>query len=121
MSSEFDLSFETFFRDVFDIDTACGGSNSNDTQHQHHFDDESQAHFEEHWKDLSKQWSGASKCGWPKCPSKATFKSRNAWKTHVYNIHVDPLVCTLPQCSYTKPFGKRNDLYRHISTAHEEV
>jgi hypothetical protein len=43
MSSEFDLSFETFFRDVFDIDMASGNSNSNDTQNQHHFDDKSQA------------------------------------------------------------------------------
>jgi hypothetical protein len=95
--------------------TACSSSPPLETM------DETKAHFEEHWKDFSIQWSGASKCSWPKCPSKATFKSPNAWRTHLSNIHVDPLVCTIPQCSYTKPFGKRSDLYRHISTAHEEV
>ena len=68
--------------------------------------------------DILSQWAGASQCPWPKCISKATFKSRSALKTHLTNIHVTPLVCTYPQCSHNRPFGKQYELDRHVATAH---
>lgn len=68
--------------------------------------------------EILSQWAGASQCPWPKCISKATFKSPSALKTHLTNIHVTPLVCTYPQCSHSRPFGKQYELDRHVATAH---
>lgn len=65
-----------------------------------------------------RKWTGATKCDWPNCHSKAIFKSFSSLKTHTLNIHVSPLVCTLPQCSYKKPFGKMYELLRHNATIH---
>jgi hypothetical protein len=67
------------------------------------------------------QWSGSSKCPWPNCSSKATFKTPSSLRTHLSNIHVTPLICTQPQCPYQRPFGKQYELDRHISTAHGEA
>jgi hypothetical protein len=67
------------------------------------------------------QWSGATKCPWLKCSSRATFKTPSSLRTHICNIHVNPLTCTEPQCSYKRPFGKQHELRRHISTAHETI
>lgn len=77
-----------------------------------------EAHRRQHMDEMLSGWSGASKCLWPKCSSNATFKTRSSLRTHLSNIHVTPLVCTHPQCSYKKPFGKQYELDRHISTAH---
>jgi len=71
--------------------------------------------------EILNQWSGATKCPWPKCSSKATFKTRSSLRTHVGNIHINPLICTHPQCSYKRPFGKQHELDRHISTAHGTI
>jgi hypothetical protein len=64
------------------------------------------------------QLSGANTCIWPKCRSKVLFKSPSPLRTHINNIHLYPLVCTVPQCSHTSPFGKQHDLDRHVSTIH---
>jgi hypothetical protein len=64
------------------------------------------------------QLSGANICIWPNCFSKVLFKSPSSLRTHINNIHLYPLVCTVPQCSHTSPFGKQHDLNRHISTIH---
>jgi hypothetical protein len=79
------------------------------------------AHLEEHWADTLRRWSGPRKCDWLNCKSKATFKSPASLKSHILNIHVTPLVCTHPQCTYTKPFGKESDLSRHVETVHEKA
>jgi hypothetical protein len=79
---------------------------------------EVKAHVEDHLEDLTRQWSCPSKCTWPNCPSKGTFRSRNDLKTHLRNKHLDPLVCTVPQCNYKKPFSKQHELNRHIETCH---
>lgn len=79
---------------------------------------ETKAHLDEHWSAMAEQWSPGTKCSWPSCASKAVFKSFSSLKTHTLNIHVRPLVCTAPQCSYKKPFGKMYELQRHIATAH---
>jgi hypothetical protein len=60
-------------------------------------------------------------CNWPNCSSKAVFKTRSSFQTHIYNIHVIPLVCNVPGCSYVKPFTKRCDLNRHKSTVHGDA
>jgi len=79
---------------------------------------EVKAHFEAHLADLTREWSGPTKCTWPNCPSKGTFRSRNDLKIHLRNKHLDPLVCTVPQCDYKQPFGKQHELRRHMETFH---
>jgi len=76
------------------------------------------AHLKVHLQETLRQWSGPRGCIWKECPSKSTFKSPGAFKSHIFNIHVSPLVCTFPQCTYTKPFGKKYDLDRHVATTH---
>jgi len=80
---------------------------------------ETTAHLEAHWKETRRQWLGPRGCNWPDCPSRATFKSPSSLKSHIFNIHISPLVCTYPQCTYPNPFGKECDLRRHIETVHE--
>jgi hypothetical protein len=63
-------------------------------------------------------WLGPTKCDWPNCTSKATFKTPASLNTHTTNIHTTPLICSVPQCSYKKPFGKNYELQRHIETIH---
>lgn len=82
---------------------------------------QAEGHRNQHSEEILKQWSGASTCPWPKCTSKATFKTRSSLKTHLLNVHVSPLICDEPQCSYKKPFGKQYELDRHVSTAHGEI
>ncbi|KAF8852217.1 hypothetical protein BDZ45DRAFT_114575 [Acephala macrosclerotiorum] len=79
---------------------------------------ETTAHLEAHWEETLQQWRGPRGCDWPGCPSKATFKSPSSLKSHIFNIHARPLVCTHPQCTYTNPFGKQCDLRRHVETFH---
>ncbi len=78
-------------------------------------------HVNVHWTDTLYLWSGARKCDLLNCPSNATFKSPSHLKTHILNIHINPLVCTHSGCSYIKPFGKQYELARHVSTAHGDV
>jgi len=78
-------------------------------------------HLNNHWSETEAQWIGASKCPWSKCSSRATFKSPGSLKIHLFNIHVTPLVCKYPLCTYTKPFGRQFDLDRHILTAHGDA
>jgi len=65
-----------------------------------------------------KAWSIGSRCTWPKCSSKAGFKTRPSLRTHLKNIHVKPLRCSVPDCTWKAPFGKSSDLKRHKETAH---
>lgn len=68
--------------------------------------------------DIDIEWFGPQKCHWQACASKATFRSPSSLKAHIRNVHVSPLICTHPGCSYMKPFGKQCDLKRHIATIH---
>ncbi|KAH9213472.1 hypothetical protein DL95DRAFT_390438 [Leptodontidium sp. 2 PMI_412] len=79
---------------------------------------ETAAHLREHWEERRRQWPALRNCGWQNCQSRATFKSPGSLKSHIFNIHVTPLVCTHPQCTYAKPFGKQYELDRHINTIH---
>jgi hypothetical protein len=79
---------------------------------------ETTAHLQDHWDERRRQWPDLKTCGWPNCQSQATFKSPGSLKSHIFNIHVTPLVCTHPQCTYTRPFGKQYELNRHINTVH---
>lgn len=63
-------------------------------------------------------WSVGDKCTWPKCSSRAVFKSEPLLYKHVVNVHTDPLVCSVPECTYQKPFSRRSDLRRHEQSAH---
>lgn len=92
--------------------TSCSTSLAAATEAQ------SNTHLQWHWAETLRQWSGPRKCDWPNCRSKATFKSPGSLKSHIFNIHVNPLVCTEPQCVYTKPFSSNYDLKRHNSTIH---
>lgn len=80
--------------------------------------DESKSHISNHLNTISEEWSGATACEWPKCTSKALFKTAKLLANHTLNVHVEPLVCTVPSCSHKKPFGKKCDLLRHIRTIH---
>ena len=65
-------------------------------------------------------WSPRSKCTVPGCTSKAIFYSRDAFYTHVKNMHTDPLLCSVEGCTYRKPFGRQSDLKRHKESVHSE-
>ena len=75
-------------------------------------------HIDNHLKILSKEWSGATTCQWPKCTSKSLFKTAKQLADHTLNVHVKPLLCPVPSCSHKKPFGRESDLLRHHKTKH---
>lgn len=73
-----------------------------------------------HRKVLLKTWTVNKKCQWPKCLSRAIFKSKSNYQTHLDNIHVNPLLCGVTGCTYQKPFRNNHDLTRHINTIHSK-
>jgi hypothetical protein len=75
-------------------------------------------HIKDHAQAVSSEWEEGQKCNWYKCSSKASHKSRNLFETHLNNIHVNPLVCTVKNCKHKTPFRANHDLQRHIATAH---
>jgi hypothetical protein len=75
-------------------------------------------HLKEHAQDVSSRWSPGLKCTWHQCSSKASHRSRNLFETHLNNIHLNPLVCTVKPCKHKTPFRANHDLQRHIATAH---
>ena len=78
-------------------------------------------HLTGHGKDAIERFTVPSRCIWPDCSSKATFKTLDTYKRHLNNIHVKPLLCAVPRCSYKKPFRNQNDLDRHSATIHSDV
>jgi hypothetical protein len=36
----------------------------------------------------------------------------------MYNIHAAPILCTIPGCTYKRPFGRKTELERHKQTKH---
>ncbi|KAH8587711.1 hypothetical protein B0O99DRAFT_641127 [Bisporella sp. PMI_857] len=69
--------------------------------------------------DVLSKWPG--RCTWPGCESEAFLKTRKLLETHVYNLHVNPLMCDVPGCTYRKAFAKLGDLERHKATRHERA
>jgi hypothetical protein len=67
------------------------------------------------------QWSLGSNCLWNDCTSKATFNTQAKLQQHLKNIHIQPLICPEPRCTYKKPFRNRGDLNRHKTTAHSRL
>lgn len=73
---------------------------------------------EQHLRLHTERLNGDLRCRWPKCLSRATFRTPSALRTHLINFHVNPLLCTHPGCTYRRPFGKQNDLNRHVISVH---
>jgi hypothetical protein len=62
---------------------------------------------------------GLLKCTWRlDCEAKAPFKSPKALRTHLENIHVNPLTCSEPGCRHKTPFRSNYELERHMKTVH---
>lgn len=53
------------------------------------------------------------------CHYKAEFRTPSQRRQHVQNIHQHPLLCTIPGCTYRRPFGRVSDLTRHVRSVHE--
>jgi hypothetical protein len=77
-----------------------------------------QLHLQEHSNTVSPLWKEGQPCPWPRCTSKATFKTRAVFQTHLDNIHVNPLLCSAKGCTHKKPFRSNSELQRHMQTAH---
>jgi hypothetical protein len=58
-------------------------------------------------------------CTWPGC-TKSKLDTSKRLETHVTNVHLDPLRCTLRGCGRTEPFGRKGDLDRHIASVHKQ-
>jgi hypothetical protein len=80
--------------------------------------EEQKIHIKHHAQEVSSNWSPDRRCTWHNCRSKASHKSQNLFDTHINNIHVNPLVCTVNHCKHKAPFRANHDLQRHIATAH---
>ncbi|CZR62403.1 uncharacterized protein PAC_12300 [Phialocephala subalpina] len=82
------------------------------------------SHLRDHSIEVLRRWEETQPCRCPwsgNCKSKAVFKSRRILQTHLENVHITPLVCTVSGCSYRKPFRSNYDLKRHTLTAHAHV
>ncbi|PVH85994.1 hypothetical protein DL98DRAFT_567863 [Cadophora sp. DSE1049] len=76
------------------------------------------SHLKNHAVQVLGNWTGSQpcRCSWPKCPSKALFKSPRMLQSHLENIHVSPLLCSFPNCIHRTPFRSNFDLKRHLRT-----
>jgi hypothetical protein len=63
-------------------------------------------------------WKENSRCTLDGCKTKTIFKTERSYNNHLNNIHLKPLLCSVPRCSYKKPFRNRSDLNRHKATRH---
>ena len=77
-------------------------------------------HLQSHAGDVIQRRSGDGGCTWSGCHSKAKFKL-SALKLHLQNVHVKPLVCVQPGCSFKQPFRGISDLRRHVNTKHSQT
>lgn len=80
--------------------------------------DTHKSHIKHHAQEVSNKWSPGQKCTWHRCTSNASQRNRNLFDTHINNIHVNPLLCTVLHCKHKRPFRANHDLQRHIDTAH---
>jgi hypothetical protein len=77
-------------------------------------------HLEGHAGEVIQRWPGDGSCTWGGCHSKAKFKL-SALKHHLQNVHVKPLICVQPGCSFKRPFRSIRDLERHVHTKHSQT
>jgi len=77
-------------------------------------------HLQSHAGDVIQRRSGDGGCTWSGCHSKAKFKL-SALKLHLQNVHVKPLICVQPGCSFKRPFRSISDLHRHVHTKHSQT
>ncbi|KAH8656134.1 hypothetical protein BGZ60DRAFT_148863 [Tricladium varicosporioides] len=77
-------------------------------------------HLNHHIAELIRDWEPGipSSCYWPTCTSNLVFNSRKLYQTHLENIHIKPLLCTVQGCKHKSPFRNNYDLDRHIRTIH---
>ncbi|KAH7314064.1 hypothetical protein BKA65DRAFT_516019 [Rhexocercosporidium sp. MPI-PUGE-AT-0058] len=80
-------------------------------------------HLKGHANQVLGNWTSSQpcRCSWPRCPSKALFKSSRMLQTHLENIHVSPLLCSFPNCTHRTPFRSNFDLKRHLRTHSGEL
>jgi len=78
-------------------------------------------HQRMHGKEVLGNWTTNGRCTWNGCVSKAKFGTRKSLQTHLENIHINPLTCTVPACSHKRPFRNNFDLERHKKTAHTKT
>ncbi|PMD12799.1 hypothetical protein NA56DRAFT_454081 [Hyaloscypha hepaticicola] len=76
-------------------------------------------HLKSHAEDVIQRLSNDGSCTWSGY-SKAKFKL-SALKLHLQNVHVKPLICGHPGCSYKRPFRNISDLQRHVHTKHSQT
>lgn len=65
-------------------------------------------------------WRANEGCPRTGCNSKAKFRSHGALLQHIRNVHLQPLICEIPNCSHKKPFTRPTDLRRHVNSAHSD-
>ncbi|TVY83953.1 hypothetical protein LSUE1_G003334 [Lachnellula suecica] len=58
-------------------------------------------------------------CTWPGC-TKSNLDTNKKLETHVTNIHIDPLLCTVTGCKRMAPFGRKGELDRHKASVHQQ-
>jgi hypothetical protein len=80
-----------------------------------------ETHLQDHAEDIIQRWLGETGCTWSGCVSKAKFKLLSALKLHLENVHVKPLLCVRPRCSFKRPFQNIRDLQRHVQTKHSHT
>ncbi|KUJ16333.1 uncharacterized protein LY89DRAFT_80112 [Mollisia scopiformis] len=78
-------------------------------------------HLESHAISVTQNWAGTSKCTWSGCKSKAVFKLLSSLERHLENIHVAPIICVIPSCSFKGPFRNNYELQRHAHQKHSNV
>jgi hypothetical protein len=78
------------------------------------------SHLKDHSADVLLRWKEKQpwQCLWAGCKSKAVFRYVHVLQAHLDNIHVNPLVCAVRNCSHQTPFRSNYDLKRHMRTAH---
>ncbi|KUJ11186.1 uncharacterized protein LY89DRAFT_239324 [Mollisia scopiformis] len=82
------------------------------------------SHLRDHAENVVRQWKEKqpSRCLWARnCKSKAIFKTERIFRTHLENVHISPILCTVKDCQHRKPFRSRYDLERHITVFHKEA
>jgi hypothetical protein len=83
-------------------------------------DAELERHLESHAEDVIQNRVSDGGWTWSGCHSKAKFKL-SALKLHLQNVHVRPLICVQPGCSFKRPFRNISDLQRHVRTKHSQT
>jgi hypothetical protein len=82
--------------------------------------EENKLHIKWHAHNVRNTWKLGERCTWHGCSSKALHKTATLFDKHLNNIHVNPLICTIQDCTHKTPFRANAELQRHIATVHAE-